>query len=312
MLALIASGVVIAYLLIPGALYRILFSLFIPPKNFQRTRADDVRFAILAGVVPLGLAIFLVFEVGWTAHHPFPFPGDSLAQRQADYRSMFGGAYSEKLFDIDPSRFWHSLNHVLRRQARILSWYYLILVLEAIGLGSCSRKLWWFTRDSNMGASVWNRLVRWCSHTFADQVLVPQISEWYLLLSTAAFAPDGARRVQVDVLLDNDMLCRGTVANGSYFLSSNGGLSGVMLTDASRFERRRYLNDEATGMGPKPDNYWRVIPGARLYIPFNRVLNFNVRYEPTVPDFLKRRIQRILSGRGIKASVTEKKEPAVP
>lgn len=303
MLALIASLAIIAYFLIPGALYRTLIALFIPPRNFQRSRTDDIRFAVLAGIVPLGLSIFLVTTIRWTASHPFSCPGDSAVQRWADYRTFFSAAYSEKLFDADPYRFWHAFNHVIRHQARILSWYYLILILEAIGLGLCSKRLWLFIREPGMDVTSWNRLGRWCARHFADHLLVPQISEWYLLLSSAAFGPGVPKRVQLDVLLHEDRLYRGTVTSGSYFLDRDGSLSGIMLVNASRFDRRGYLSDGEEGNQQKVDTYWKPIPGAKLYIPFREVSNLNIRYESPTPEILRRIIERALSNRGIKATV---------
>jgi hypothetical protein len=311
MLALIASGLLVAYILIPGALYRTIFSLFnIPLKTFQRTRADEIRYAVLVGLVPLALTCLLVYGARWPAVHPFAFPEDSVLQRRADYRLVFGAAYSERLFERDPAQFWHALNHVLRRQGRLLSWYYLFLVIEAIGLGFCSTKLWWFSREFKTSTTRRGRVGTWCCRQFADHVVAPQISEWYFLLSTAAFAPGVPRRVQLDVLLDGDMLYRGTVEPGAYFMNKDGTLSGVLLTNASRFDRRRYLSDEADKKSPRPPDYWKAIPGAKLYLPYDKVSNFNIRYEPTQADLLKRIIEKLMPKRGIKFTVTPK-EPEV-
>jgi hypothetical protein len=304
MLALIATGALVAYLLIPGALYRSLFSLFIPPRNFQRTRTDEIRFAVMAGFIPLGLALFLAFGVNWSSQHPFSFAGDTVAQRRADYRIVFGDAYSEDLFRRNPDRFWHALNHVLRRQARILSWYYMSLALEAIVLGAACLRLWWFFKELNTDLEWWRYFTRRCRRWIADHVLVPQVSEWYLLLSTAAFPPHRLRRVQLDVLLADDRLYRGTVAGGSYFLDKDGSLVGIMLTNASRFERRRYLSDEAAGAAPEPKDYWKTIPGAKLYVPFDNVSSVNFRYEPRLTRPLTELVERLLSGEGINAHVT--------
>jgi hypothetical protein len=303
MLALIASGALVAYVLIPGALYRSLFSLFIPPRSFQRTRADEIRFAVMAGFIPLVLALLLAFEINWSSQHPFSFPNDTVPQRRADYRTVFGDAYSEDAFKRDPAQFWHALNHVLRRQARILFWYYLALASEAIFLGAFCLNLWWFFKESNKDLKWWKYLTRRCRRWIADHALVPQMSEWYLLLSTAAFPPDFPRRVQLDILLTDDRLYRGTVAPGSYFLDKDGSLFGLMLTNASRFERRRYLSDEAAGAAPEPKHYWKPIPGAKLYVPFDKVSSVNFRYEPQLNQPLAELVERLLSGKGIDADV---------
>ncbi len=303
MLALIASAAVLAYLLIPGALYRVIFSLFIPPRNFQRSRTDEIRYAVLAGWLPLLVALVLVFKVGWAGLHPFPFPGDTVFQRTSDYRTMFAGAYDAEIFRKDPAKFWQALDHVLRRQARVLVWYYAALGLEAVVLGAASRRLWWFSKELDAGSAVFTNLAR-CRHWFADRVLVPQISEWYLLLSSAAFPPHPPRQVQLDAMLDGDRLYRGTV--GSYFLDKDGGLSGLMITNARRFDRRRYLRDEAAGAAaPEASDYWRMIPGAKLYLPCNRIINLNFRYEPVLPRAAAELMESLLRRAGIRARVTE-------
>src|SRR5215472_3671990 len=140
MLAL-ASAALIAYLLIPGTLYRTFFSFFIPPKNFQRTRADEVRFAVLAATLPFLLAMLVTRNVAWAAHHPFSF-SESPDQSKMDYRTVVGGSYNERYFPENSSRFWEAFNRVVRRQARFVTWFYIFVISEAILLGSLSRNLW--------------------------------------------------------------------------------------------------------------------------------------------------------------------------
>src|SRR5215469_16300330 len=139
MLALLASVALIAYVLIPGTLYRTVFGFFIPPRYFQRTRADEIRFAVLASVLPFSFALLITFAI----HQPRGF-SDSLAQRKLDDLTVVEGAYSEQFFHQDPSQFWEAFNRVMRRQARLLAWYYLGLAAEATLLGMASRRLWRF------------------------------------------------------------------------------------------------------------------------------------------------------------------------
>jgi len=117
-------------------------------------------------------------------------------------------------------------------------------------------------------------------------------------------SPDPARQVQLDALLDGDRLYRGTV--GSCFLEKDGGLSGIMITNALRFDRRRYLRDELTSAARvEPNNYWRVIPGTKLYLPASRIVNLNFRYEPVLPHAAAELFRRLLRQAGINVRVTE-------
>lgn len=236
MLALIATAVLSVYVLLPGALYRVTYSSFIPLRNFQRTRTDEIVYAARVGIGPLLLALVLRFGAPWTSAHPFPVQQQNGVCQRAmnDYRWVFGAAYSEKLFDDNPTCFWQALNRVGRRQARFLTWFYVLLVGEAVCFGWASQKLWWFSRGH---VRTW----------FADNVLVPQISEWYLLLTPAYFAGYDSLRPRLD-LLTSENLYRGTLE--SYLADAGGNLTALMLTDARRFERQRYQEDKEAGYLP--------------------------------------------------------------
>ena len=287
MLALLASVALIAYILIPGTLYRTVFSFFIPPRYFQRTRADEIRFAVLASVLPFSLALFIT-----SATYHSPGAANSLAQRGLDDLTVVAGAYSESLFHQDPSHFWEAFNRVMHRQGRLLAWYYLGLAVEATLLGTASRRLWRF-----MGKPY----LRW----IAEQFLVPQISEWYLLLTPATFPPQPGLSVQLDLLTSDDHLYRGLVVPGSYFLDKEGMLTGVMLKQARRFDRRKYLQDEMDPASPKAERYWKEIPGHNLFLPYEKILSLNIRYEPKLSADVSLTLNRILSEMGINGRVAE-------
>jgi hypothetical protein len=287
MLAFLASFVLIAYVLIPGTLYRTVFSFFIPPRYFQRTKADEIRFAVLASVLPFFFALLIMSATD----HPRGVP-DSFEQRRLDNLTVVAGAYSEQVFRQDPSHFWEAFNRVMRRQTRLLAWYYLGLAVEAMLLGAASRRLWRFLGKAYL---------RW----IAEQFLVPQISEWYLLLTPATFPPKPALNVQLDLLTSDDHLYRGLVVPGSYFLDKEGMLTGVMLKQARRFDRRKYLQDEMDPGSPKAERYWKEIPGHNLFVPYKTILSLNIRYEPKLSVDASTILNRILSEMGIDGSVTE-------
>ncbi len=67
MIALVAGFLLVAYLLAPGAIYRLTFSFYISSKRFQRTRTEEIVFSVLVTVIPSAWRL----------------PGDSQLHRQA-------------------------------------------------------------------------------------------------------------------------------------------------------------------------------------------------------------------------------------
>lgn len=105
MLALIASTVLIAYLLVPGILFRFIFSSFIPLENFRRTRSEEFAFGAVTTLLPLTLTLVFVLNIGWFGNHPFSFL-DSPAQKWTDYRTAASSLYSETYFLQHQHEFW--------------------------------------------------------------------------------------------------------------------------------------------------------------------------------------------------------------
>jgi hypothetical protein len=97
MIALITSAGLIFYLLVPGILFKGLFSLFIPLDKFHRTRSEELTFGAFASLLPLALTFLAVLSAGWFGNHPFFFP-DSAAQRTSDYQAAFSSIYSKTFF----------------------------------------------------------------------------------------------------------------------------------------------------------------------------------------------------------------------
>jgi len=295
LLALITSAALVLYVLVPGPLFRFCYAYFIPLKEFQRTRAQEVEYAARVGLLPLLLALVLRFWVPWTSAHPFPVQRqDSVCRDTNDYRNVLGGAYSEKVFDENPPCFWRALNRVGRRQARFLTWFYVLLMGEAALFGWLSQNLWRFYSHD------------WLSR-LADNVLVPQISEWYLLLTPAYFAGYRTLRPRLD-LLTSENFYRGTL--GSYRADSEGNLTALMLRDAQRFDRRGYQQEKDAGREPSSESYWKDIPGAPLYFPYDKIMNFNVRWEPELGIRPEELVREVLKRMGIKAAVTMSESPA--
>jgi hypothetical protein len=81
MIALITSAGLVFFLLVPGILFKGLFSLFIPLDKFHRTRTEELTFGAFASLLPLALTFLAVFSAGWIGNHPFFFPTLPLRER---------------------------------------------------------------------------------------------------------------------------------------------------------------------------------------------------------------------------------------
>jgi hypothetical protein len=269
MIGLLATYYVVAYLLVPSALFRALYSLVLPPTiKFQRTKAEEFTFAAMASALPFFVALFFV----WTcASWPFPVAGDSASDRRNEYHTVIGAAITEKAYGEGPQAqvFWHAANKVIRRQARFLFWYYALVLLEAWLLAWLTTNYGkWTTRLKGRRKKTYSWL--------ANKILLPTVSQWYVLLTPFSYPPEPKREVWVDVLSTLDVLYTGHVVN--FFLDKDGELSGIFLEHPRRFDRPRYHEDVARGKAKDTNSYWKRIPSNNLYIPNEKIVNLNVRY----------------------------------
>ncbi len=284
MIAFLVSLLLIAYLLVPRVLFRLVLSFFIPLKKFQRTRGEEVTFAAIVALVPLGLAVVLVWHGGWFARHPFQPQATEIA---GDYKLVFAASYSEQVFRDGQNAFWHSLGRTLRHQLTLLTWYYVILILEASLLGFLSAA---YGRLHKRFA-LYRRL--------AEKILLPSISEWHVLLTPFAFPPRPGRDVMADVLTSDDHLYRGAVAN--HFVDREGKLTGLLLKDVIRFDRIAYLKDKQTPAAPDPSRYWKPIPGWNVYIFAEKITNINLSYQVS-PPLIRQVLRKLKIGPQIQVS----------
>ncbi len=277
MIALLASLVLIVYFLVPGVLFRFFFSLFIPLKKFHRTKGEEIRFAVVVALIPLGVAAILLWESGWFARHPFGFVS-------ADYRIVFAAAYSESFFQHHEEAFWQSAARAFWVQGILLAWYYFFLVVEAVPLGSLSRGYGRFHKNPFYG---------W----WARKILLPSISEWHVLLTAFAFPAKTPRDVMADVLTSDDHLYRGVVAD--HYVDREGKLSGILLKEVIRFDRVTYLREKGSGSVRPVSSYWKPIPGQNVCIFAGKIININLSYEAPPPKL----IQQVVQDLGIAARV---------
>jgi hypothetical protein len=267
-IALAASVLLALYLIVPGFLFRFVFGLFVPLRTFVWTRTEEIYKAVITTILPFLLASSLAW-VAWPFNaHPFSVRGND-ELRRADYKLVASAFYSEQTFHASGEDFWKALTRSARRQGRLLVWYYGFVVGEALLLSFLILRYGKFK-----GNRVYSK--------FADTLLLPNISQWHVLLTPFIF-PDRRATVTADVLASEGTLYQGTVSE--YFLNLDGTLSGLILTGPPRrFDRRTYLQDKDKGTKKDLETYWKEIPSAKLFMFADKIENINLNYEPEVPS----------------------------
>jgi hypothetical protein len=274
MLALVASTVLIAYLLAPGLLFKFVFSLFIPLEKFRRTRSEEFTFGAVTTLLPLILTLLCVLNIGWIKDHPFSFP-DSSAQKRTDYRTVVSSLYSDAYFLQHQTEFWEASNRATLRQGRILVWLYTSTIVEAFLFG-------WLGKN-------YGRFRKFRPYALlAEKLLIPNISSWYVLLTTFLWPSDPERKVIADLLTSDDHLYRGQIVG--YEVDAEGNLRGIMLNDALRFDRHSYLKEKDARNSANKEHYWKKIPGRNLFVFADKLSTINLSYVPpssSIPGILE-------------------------
>lgn len=283
MIALAASVVLALYIIIPGLLARFVYGLFIPLRVIASSKAVEATRSVVTALVPFLLALLVVWHIPFL--NRFPVEAAYPELKAQDYQLVASCIYSENIFVQKTQAFWQALDRTLPRQALFLFWYYLLTALMASALGYLTASY------RKLGS---NRSYRW----FANKFLFPYISEWHPLLTSFVFS-DPHTVVRADILTTNDTLYRGRVSE--HFVDSDGRLTGLILTEAKRYDRRTYLRDWEQDNEIDTELYWRDIPGAKLYIFADKIVNLNLDYEsPDPPEeavlkFLRDRLNRAVS-----------------
>ena len=279
MTALVVSSLIAAYLLVPNAWFRFVLGLSVPLKIFQERKTEDLTRAVVTLALLFASALVAVWYAPFLKDHPFNFP-DNAQLRASDYQVVASGLYSDAMFKDYGDRFWEALSRTFRRQGRFVCWYYFFVTL-------CASVAGW-------GSKHYGRLRRYRLYSrIADLYLLPHISQWYVLLTPFTF-PDKRTAVKADVLMTDDTLYRGDVAD--HFLDKDGNLSGLFLANPKRYDRRAYLKEkDAWGITRSTAVYWRPIPSAKLYLVADKIVNLNLNYDPptATPDILARYLSRL-------------------
>lgn len=279
MVTLVFSYFVVAYLLVPSSLFRWFASLFTTLKNFQRTKTQEMTFAVGAALFPLILAALVAWS-GWIPH-PIPL-SETFADRRHDYEAVYSGIVDEK--NSNSRSFWTAVTRVSRRQLDFLFFFYYPLVFVEAGLFAILIRQY--------GAWKGNRLYRYV----ARKIVLRHLSEWTMLLTPFSFPRKPALEVWLDILTADDVLYRGLL--GQFFLDANGSLTGLALApfpdlnstqlspsemarehSPKRFDREKYKRAaEVYSYSIDAHQYWRDIPSGAFYIPADKILNLNVTY----------------------------------
>lgn len=270
MTALIFSVLLLAYIIVPGIVFRRIFHVCVPLRRIQWSRTDELTAFVVTLIIPIFIAFQLVKYTQYFGHHPFGFP-DSLILKWNDYKDVLSASYSEKYFDENRLHLLDSVERVCRRQCHFLIWYYLATGLWALLCGVCA---YHYGNLRN-----W-RKAKWFAGLL-EKFAIPVISEWYAMFTPYTFAHKPERWVQVDALSSDGILYQGEA--GLFHVGSDGKLAGFFLKNAKRFLRAEFLEAKKADKTTPTDKYWRQIPGESFFLPADKVLNLNFTYIPKVP-----------------------------
>jgi hypothetical protein len=271
LIALVAGFVLVAYLLGPGAVYRLSFSFYISSKRFQRTRTEEVVFSVLVTLIPFFLTWILLLH---TPLGGYPAIHSAVGKREA-YRTVFSSLLSDTTHG-SPTLIAAYLR-ATAEQSRFVALLWLLCAIEGWLLGRVIRSYGDYPDGSFLRA-------------FCDRFLLKNVSEWQVLFTTLALRSDDPRTVvEIDALSTLSVLYRGRLVN--WFTDQDGKLEGIFLINAQRFQRDQMGRDRGNNIIKDSETYWKAVPGSNLYLVASTLANYNVRYvEPSDIDFVEQEL----------------------
>ena len=310
MIALVTTFFLVFYILIPGALFRFATSFStVKLKSFQRTRTQEATFAVSVALLPFAAALVGVWYLPVLRHHPFPIHEGTLAERRQDYRrvgeTLLAGDLTKLAGCALPQSsstatcpaadaYWKSLDLVLRRQARFLSWFFAATFFEGLAFGIFASKYGEWKGWDEDRHRLYIRPYLW----FTRKFVLPNISEWHVLL-TGFNWPKGVL-VVADILQSDGHLYRGRVED--YFIDPDGKFTGILLRHVDRFDLNSYRRAQDSATSPQTlasENYWKTIPSENFYIAQSAISNLNIRFAPGGDETLEGVTREVLSGESI-------------
>jgi hypothetical protein len=271
LIAIVAGFLLVAYLLAPGAIYRLTFSFYISSKRFQRTRTEEVVFSVLVTLIPFVLAWILLLH---TPLGGYPAIHTSIGKREA-YRAILSSLLSDSAHG-SPAL----LSAYLRatsEQARFVAVLWLLCAVEGWLTGRVIRSYGDYADGSFL-------------RSFCDRFLLKNVSEWQVLFTTLSLRSDDPRTVvEIDALSTLNVLYRGRLVN--WFTDQTGQLEGIFLINAQRFRREQIARDRASNIFKDNEDYWAPVPGSNLYLVASTLANYNIRYvEPSDIEFVEQEL----------------------
>jgi hypothetical protein len=271
LIAIVAGFLLVAYLLAPGAIYRLTFSFYISSKRFQRTRTEEVVFSVLVTLIPFVLGWILLLHTPLGGYPPIHGP---IGKREA-YRAILSSLLS------DTTRGSPILISAYLRaaaeQARFVAVLWLLCAAEGWLTGRVIRSYGDYADGSFLRG-------------FCDRFLLKNVSEWQVLFTTLSLRSDDPRTVvEIDALSTLNVLYRGRLVN--WFTDQAGQLEGIFLINAQRFRREQIARDRANNIFKDNEDYWAPVPGSNLYLVASTLANYNIRYvEPSDIEFVEQEL----------------------
>lgn len=287
MIAIIASALLGLYILLPEFLFKKLAFNFRVVTKTERARFEEIVSGVEVSLLPFLCAFFAPKVFWFVGHWPFPIE-QSVSDKYSDYRTAVTALCSDQYFREHLNAAWMAIDHVRLDQFRFLIWMYCALTVEIV----CVVLLTYF----------FGSLSRYAIYraTFGKFIL-GRASNWDVLLTGFAFPRRFRPQVEVDAMTTDGHLYAGTVADFS--LRADGELSGLLLTDCKRYRFQHLEDDRKAGLKPDPKEYWKDIPGAKLYLFAERISNLNIRYETPELELLKD-VKRLLEKMNPNESIT--------
>jgi hypothetical protein len=271
LIALVAGFLLVAYLLAPGAIYRLTFSFYISSKRFQRTRTEEIVFSVLVTLIPFLLAWILLLHTPLGGH---PAIHNSLSKREA-YRAILSSLLSDTTRG-SPTLIAAYLRGIAE-QSRFIALLWVLCAIEGWLTGRVIRSYGDYPDGSFLRA-------------FCDRFLLKNVSEWQVLFTTLSLRTDDPRTVvEIDALSNLNILYRGRLVN--WFTDQDGKLEGIFLINAQRFRRDQIARDRASNIIKENEEYWTAVPGSNLYLVASTLANYNIRYvEPSDIEFVEQEL----------------------
>jgi hypothetical protein len=297
MIALIASALLGLYLFLPVFIFDKIAAQFVRLKRPERSKTEEIMAGMLVAGIPFGVTWYLSQHCYFFGHWPFSMADSVAMLKIGDYKTVFNGLYSDHYFETHIEQFWASCERAFEHQFRFALWNYVFLGFE---IGLVFVVTWQFGRFNQW---YWFRVT-------VGKILLNRVSEWEPLLTSFVFHPDDDRRVEVDVMTTDGHLYRGTIED--HFVGKDGELRGLLLKDAMRYKYAELQADRVANRIRPTEQYWKEIPGANMYVPYEKTVTLNLRYELPSGDLVNKVKKQVATLTGISDIVVEIDGPAEP